>query len=78
MDSPTIVKAGTRIVCPNKACNRKIAYVAVDLKPGDAIQASQFNGISHGIEDGKVPGCPACGTSWFEGGKLYTESGWVF
>ena len=71
----SIVTTGTFIVCP--ACGDKIATVKRDLFLYDRFESADFEGIQRPIRNGDRAICLQCETSWFMGGRLSTERGWV-
>ncbi len=66
---------GTKIVCPN--CKDWIAVTATEILSGMAIHEGLFTFVQPGQRTGTPVVCRKCSTSYFDGGRIHTEKGWV-
>lgn len=71
-----MIKAGTKIVCPNQKCSSILFEVVYDLHPGMQLLASCFKGIAQPSISGEPMRCKKCGSAYFFGNSLHTELGW--
>lgn len=73
------IPKGTKIVCP--LCLKEISEVKRDLRYGDAIDEEAIEGF----KNGDLLLCPYCKfpfsvyieTSFYKGGMIYTNKGWL-